>query len=482
LEILLSQSSMPIIKYVAWLLGWLMNGIYIVLDAMGIANIGLCIIFFTIILYVALTPIQIKQQKSSKVMTLIQPELMKIQEKYQGKRDQASQEKMSEETMALYRKYGVSPTGSCLPLLIQMLILFGLYQVILYIPGYVSSVKNIFSGLAGSITQVSGYSDTLTQFVSDNSIRLSGSGDFTTDRVIDLLYMLKPSQWTSLKSIFPTLTTQITATAASAEKINSFIGINITETPWDVIKTGFVSIFTGKATGMIVFALIIGILIPVLAWFTQWLNMKLMPQSGNNNPQDQTAQSMRVMNNFMPIFSAFICLTLNMGIGIYWIIGAVVRCVQQVIINRTMKIDPEEMMEKAEEKRQKKEEKRKDYVTNITENARTNVKRIQNSASEGKDIDSSKFYKNAADLDPDSITAKANWVKAYDDRKAAEKEQRRQQHAIERNNRRKNSRRTTDNMSSVEQTESSEQTESAAETENPSETEASAGKIETPEE
>ena len=85
---------MPLIKYIAQLLGWLMNGIYFVLYKIGIPNIGLCIIFFTIIIYLFLTPVQIKQQKSSKVMNAIQPELQKLQKKYQGKKDAASQQKM----------------------------------------------------------------------------------------------------------------------------------------------------------------------------------------------------------------------------------------------------------------------------------------------------------------------------------------------------------------------------------------------------
>ena len=134
MEILLSKSTMPIIGWIAQLLGWIMNGIYIVLDAIGIPNIGLAIIFYTIIVYMLMTPLQVKQQKMSKMMSVVQPEMQKVQKKYQGKRDQASQMKMQEETMAIYQKYGVSPTGSCLPLLIQMPLLFALYQVIYHIP------------------------------------------------------------------------------------------------------------------------------------------------------------------------------------------------------------------------------------------------------------------------------------------------------------------------------------------------------------
>ena len=144
MEILLSVSTTPVIGWIAQLLGWIMNAIYWVLDAIHIPNVGLAIIFYTIITYLLLTPLQIKQQKMSKMMSIIQPEIQKIQKKYQGKRDQATQMKIQEETMGLYQKYGISPTGSCLPLLIQLPILFGLYQVIYHIPGYM--IDNQISG------------------------------------------------------------------------------------------------------------------------------------------------------------------------------------------------------------------------------------------------------------------------------------------------------------------------------------------------
>ena len=107
---LLTKSTMPIVKWVAEVMGWLMNGIY----SIGVTNLGLCIILFTIIIYMFMTPLQIKQQKFSKMNAVMSPELQKINKKYKGKKDQNSQMKMQEETMAVYEKYGVSPTGSCL--------------------------------------------------------------------------------------------------------------------------------------------------------------------------------------------------------------------------------------------------------------------------------------------------------------------------------------------------------------------------------
>ena len=422
MELLLSKSSMPLIKYVAQLLGWLIEGIYEVLYRLNIPNIGVAIIFFTIIIYICLTPIQVKQQKMSKVMNIINPELQKIQKKYQGKRDTVSQQKMQEETMALYSKYGVSPTGSCLPLLIQLPILFALYQVILYIPGYISRVADIFNGLAAKIVSVNGYGDILAQFVKDNSVRnVSMSAEATQKQVVDFLYVLKQSQWSKLADIsqFSSFSGNITATAEQSRRINTFLTINISDSPWDAIRTGFSSIFSGHATVIIVVSLLIGIMIPVLAWFTQWLNMKLMPQQtpAGNDSGNSMANQMNTMNNVMPVISAVMCVTFNMGIGIYWIVGAIVRCVQQVVINRRIaNLDPQAMIEKAKKKNEKKEQKRKDYTANISQNARTNVKKISPKFDTTKLADVETAW-DSEKVDPNSITAKANMVRSYDDKK-----------------------------------------------------------------
>ncbi len=139
--ILATKSSTPIIGQLATVMGWIMDGIYRLLNVFGIQNIGLCIIIFSILIYALMTPLQIKQQKFSKLSAIMQPELQKIQKKYKGKNDQASMQKMQEETQAVYQKYGVSPTGSCVQLAIQFPILMALYQVIYKIPAYVGSVK-----------------------------------------------------------------------------------------------------------------------------------------------------------------------------------------------------------------------------------------------------------------------------------------------------------------------------------------------------
>ena len=101
-------------------LGYILNWIYIGLTKVGIENIGLTIIIFSLIMRLILFPITYKQQKNAKIMKCIQPELNKIQKKYKGKRDNDSLVQMQMEQQQVYQKYATSQTGGCLPMLIQM--------------------------------------------------------------------------------------------------------------------------------------------------------------------------------------------------------------------------------------------------------------------------------------------------------------------------------------------------------------------------
>ena len=132
----------PIIKQIAYLLGFVMRGIFLGLSSMGILNITLCIVLFTIITRMILLPLTIQQQKFSKLNAVMSPELQALQKKYQGKRDQASMSKMQAEQQALYDKYGVSMSAGCLPSLIQIPLLFALYPVVYNMEKYVPELAN----------------------------------------------------------------------------------------------------------------------------------------------------------------------------------------------------------------------------------------------------------------------------------------------------------------------------------------------------
>ena len=108
----LTKINTPIIGWVADILGVILNFIF----KLGIQNIGFAIIIFTIIINIIMLPMTIKQQESSKIMAVMQPEIKAIQNKYKGKTDNESAMRMRAETSAVYEKYGTSMTGGCLPL------------------------------------------------------------------------------------------------------------------------------------------------------------------------------------------------------------------------------------------------------------------------------------------------------------------------------------------------------------------------------
>ncbi len=416
MNILLTKSTMPIIKYVALILGYLMDGIYKVLDVLHIPNIGLAIILFTLIIYILMLPLQIKQQKFSKMNSVMTPELNKIRDKYKGKNDQASMEKMNAETQAVYAKYGVSPTGSCAQLLVQMPILFALYQVIYKIPGYIGSIKEIFEGLTTQITSISGYTDIIKEFVSANKISTlqmtyDQAGAMTNDSVVDFLYKLSPSQWESLKNVdaFKGMDSVIQSTSDAIAHVNTFLGMNISDTPMSLITSSF------KSGSWLL--LIAAILIPVLAYATQLFNYKLMPQPDMGN--DSTAATMKSMNLMMPLMSAFFCLTLPVGIGIYWIAGAVIRTLEQIFINRHLaNMDMDEMIRKNKEAAEKKLEKKKETSANqVSANVHRNTKSISSVAKNVKSSDEDAVERASKNYKEGSIAAKANMVSQLNEKK-----------------------------------------------------------------
>ena len=415
--ILATKSGTPIIGQIAVVMGWIMNAIYKVLDMVGIQNLGLCIIIFSILIYLCMTPLQIKQQKFSKLSAIMQPEIQKIQKKYQGKKDQDSMMKMQEETQAVYQKYGVSATGSCVQLAIQLPILYALYQVIQNIPAYVGSVYNVFNGVCTKILAVDGFTDIINNFITDNKMTRVRQVTENADSIVDFLYALSPSQWKSLQDIsqFSGFSDQISKTASEIQKMQTFGVLNIADQPLSYIKTGSLIL------------IIAALAIPLLSWATQMLNLKLMPQAATQNGNDDNnamASSMKTMNTVMPLMSAFFCFTFPVGLGIYWIASSVVRSIQQLLINRhlnKMNIDDlvNENMKKMEAKRAK-EGLPPQKITNQAHQSARNINKIEKGMSGTDEANRAKkveeAYKNASHAKAGSITAKANLVRDFEER------------------------------------------------------------------
>lgn len=432
-DILLTAYPGSILGPIAKLLGILMDWIY-----SGISNITggrvesvvLSIVIITIIIYMCLLPLTIKQQKFSKLSQKMQPEMQAIQAKYKNKKDQASMMAMQEETQLLYQKYGISPMGSCVQMLIQMPILFALYRVFYNIPAYLSGVKGSFTGLVDSIQQTSGYQNTLVSLMEKyNVVTSSGlnasnaaskladaSGDTLSNYIIDILYKLPSKGWDALMDgkFFDGIQSAVEKTHDALLHFNYFLGLNISDTPWYIIKSNF----TDKPDKWLLF-IILALLIPVLSYLTQMLNIKLMPQATNGN--DQMANQMKMMNLMMPLMSLFICFTVPVGLGIYWICSALVRGIQQFFVNRHIEnLDLEAVMAKNEEKAKKKREKMglsEDYIKKA---AQIKTKSIDNKAnvsvSAGTEEKLAKAAEYKANAKSGSLASKANMVKEFNER------------------------------------------------------------------
>lgn len=431
--VFLSQYDGKILGPIARVLGWILNGIFIVIDKIGIPNIALAIILLTIVIYLLLTPLTIKQQKFSKLSAKMNPEIQKIQAKYKGKKDQASMAAMNEETQAVYKKYGVSPSGSCIQLLIQMPILFALYRVIYNVPAYVNSVKEAFIPFVTELVTKTGALEFISnkdnfevavQFskqFENEAFKLGADNTYVINLFIDILNRATTSEWMSISEKYPDIADLCMKTYETVVKYNNFFGLNIANSPKYYITDWW------SNNGSI--ALAIGALfIPILSAVTQWLNTKLMPQAAENSDDDKAnamAASMKSMNIMMPLISLVFVFSLPIGMGIYWISGAVIRSIQQVFINKHIdKMDIDAIIAKNTEKLEKQIEKQSG-VTGAALNsaARMSTRTIaekskvsaMSDAEREEAIKKSTEYYNKG-VKPGSLAAKANMVKQYNER------------------------------------------------------------------
>jgi YidC/Oxa1 family membrane protein insertase len=130
---------MDFFSTILWPIKWVIEAILVAfhtaLTAIGLnpddgVTWVLAIAGLVLVVRAALIPIFVRQIKSQRRMLEVAPQVKKIQDKYKGKKDQFSREAMSRETMGLYKRTGTNPLSSCLPLLLQMPIFFGLFSVL----------------------------------------------------------------------------------------------------------------------------------------------------------------------------------------------------------------------------------------------------------------------------------------------------------------------------------------------------------------
>lgn len=483
-SIFLSCYNLPVIKQVAQVLGIIMNLLYKFFDMFGIQNIGLCILLFTIIIKMILLPMTIKQQKFTKLSSLMNPEIQAVQKKYKNKKDQDSMMKMNQEMQAVYEKYGTSPTGGCLTLVIQMPILLALYGVISQIPTFIPEVGSYFENSSAYVAESSQYmydldkldelkykldndkdkeDSKLDEILKEYYADKDGSADkekiaenieeafktiaaspstiyeniFTaydeTEAIINnlskisdeewkklseanqddekLIEKYKEADWTAIKDSLAENRKNTQSIKSDVDNAYDFLTVNLSQSP-------------SSAGG------IISIIIPLLAAASQLLSVKLSNKFNGTSQQANMAEnpmgsSMKMMTYTMPIMSAIFCYTLPAGLGVYWIMSALVQGVQTVVIGKYfVKLDVDDIIKSNIEKQNKKRAKKGLPPKKITTAATTNVKNIKNENNSANAIKSSNVNSenvSASQSNTNSskkgIAAKANLVNKYNDKK-----------------------------------------------------------------
>lgn len=413
----LAQSSFPMLGFIidpiAKLMGYIIDLIFKGLSSVGIVNLGLCIIIFTFITKLLMLPMTIKQLKFSKMSALVQPEVAKIQKKYKGKQDQASMMKQQEEIQAVYDKYGISMTGGCLQMFIQLPIIMALYQVIRNLPFYIPELKILYTQIATPLMEAQGYEKVITGIGDAAKVTYKLAENPNLDQVIGYISQFKTASWDILANKLPVISDVVTNVSQQIVEMNNFVaGINIADSP------GFrISIY---------------ILIPIAAALFQWLSMKTM--TGMNDDNNPAASMTKSMNLMMPIMSFVMCFSFPAGIGIYWAANAFFQVIQQVLVNKYMaSMDMEALIAKNKAKAAKK--KKKPSLTqkmmekmgteteqpktdgSITNAATTKTKNYTKNYDNGNNADEinySSLQKGAAK--PGSLAEKAGLVRDYNER------------------------------------------------------------------
>lgn len=337
-----------ILKPFAWIMGQILNAIYEFINLFGLHNIALCIFIFTFVIKMLMLPLTIKQQKYTKLSSKMSPELQKITNKYKGKKDEVSLRKQQEETQAVYAKYGTSPMGGCLPLLISLPIMFALYRVIYSIPAYVNIIGDLYNTVANAMIGLEGHAEAIATFISENAITATnnlstyaiGSQEYTNS-LIDILAQFNTGHWDAIVNaeFFSSIKSVIEPAVGSIISANNLFGLNILDSPsWNSIS----------------------VIIPIMAAGFQFLQGKMQTHGQNtaSTSDNPMANSAKTMNVVMPLMSGVFCLMFPIGVGIYWIATSVFTIIQTIFINKYLdKTDLDEMIEKNLEKSNKKKAK-----------------------------------------------------------------------------------------------------------------------------
>lgn len=474
---LTSCTNFFLIRWIANILGFIMNLFYIVIDKFGIGKISICIIVFTIIVKLVMLPTNIKQQKTMKLNSVIMPEIQAIQKKYANKKDNDSMMKQQAELNAVYQKYGTSPTGGCLPMLIQFPILLALYAVMACLPNYINEIQDMYNN--GVVSYVIGTDESgkldyhtiheLKDLAGLNDVLLDESGDENLDKLVTAYFgqkgnyedeEIKDAVYNSFTSAYSNVFGKQDAWAIVEASFDEAIEnaqdlkaiseadwkkvedkdlaeyADYTDEDWDALISSYETIldklddnhkdiqvsysfFTIDLSKSPANGVKIAIIIPILSALAQLLNMKISmssQQNTGNGTADSMMSSMKVMSYSMCVVSAIFCYTFPAGLGLYWVISSAVQVVIQLILNKKFaNMDTDQIIKQSIEKANRKRAKKGLPPNTISTAAATNTRNYKPQTTETSQ--NTTGTGSAGGAKKGSISEKANLNKKYMDKK-----------------------------------------------------------------
>ena len=298
-------------KILNWITKYLGFGSYIV---------GICL--FAIVIEILMLPFSIKQQKNSIKQATLRPKEMAIKNKYKGRNDQPTMQKMQAEIQELYQRENFSPYSGCLPLLVQLPIVMALYNIVMDPLYYVLGVsKNIINALNTFVTAspaAGGLGMNLSS--TRGSIELLASLNKSGENIVDALGNFQFYSFTE------------EATASLDKAVGMIPNFNIGN-----LNFGMTPSVDNLSDGYWVL-----MLVPVLTFVTYFLsskiNRKFMYQPATNDGVDarQQACSNSMMDVTMPAMSAFFTLAVPAVVGVYWAFRSWIGLLKSFIMSRIM--------------------------------------------------------------------------------------------------------------------------------------------------
>ena len=277
----------------------------------------LALFLFAVIIKLLLFPFGIKQQKNSVKQAKLRPKEMAIRNKYKGRNDKATQQKQSEEIMKLYQEENFNPMSGCLPLLLQMPVLFALYDVIRNPMTYILRMKedvvlNIAKAINTAKIEAASIDPAMAEKAADIAKKLNPDKlSFKTLNQINLVKDI-PAYFEQVSEYVP----DISKVEELVDSFNLFGKFDLTVIPNE--KWG------------------IYIIIPVLTFVFSFFSTKLIRKfTYQPQPQAQDSSStasLAMMDWMMPLMSVWIATIVSSAIGIYWMFQNVLSVVQQVVL------------------------------------------------------------------------------------------------------------------------------------------------------